>query len=99
MTDWILATSENHIKHTIDVHLIMCTYDFRMLPESNQSQQKVKGWIDRGNRESGFIYIYRMIHIPRGGSKFSLMFGLSNQSLKKGMFHYDYPGAVTCLSY
>ncbi len=27
------------IKYTIDVHLIMCTYDFRMLPEFNQSQQ------------------------------------------------------------
>ncbi len=27
------------IKRTIDVHLIMCTYDFRMLPEFNQSQQ------------------------------------------------------------
>ncbi len=31
------------IKHTIDVHLIMCTYDFRMLPESNQSQHHYTG--------------------------------------------------------
>ncbi len=46
-------------------------------------EQLVKGWIDRGNRERGciYIYIYRMIHIPRGGSKFPLMFGLSKQSL------------------